>query len=495
MTNINASDTGIAVGKGAAHLTFARIVTLTISLVTNMLLSRFRTVAEYGTYSQLMLVITLATSFMMLGLPNSVNYFLARADTQEERINFLSVYYSLSTILSFVVGIVLVAIVPIIEAYFKNVVIRKFAYFLALYPWTRVTVSSISNVLVVYGKTKRLMFINVITALVALLSILLIQLLGLTFRDYITAFLIGHLAIAVWIYVIVSRLENGMAFRLQSKPIREIFSYSIPIGLAAMAGTISIEIDKLMIGGLMGTEALAMYTNAGRELPLTLVASSLTAVLLPKMARMLKHHEKAGAVALWGDAIQLSYILICFFVTASIVFAPQVITILYSQKYLPGVQVFRVYSLVLLLRITYFGIILNSIGKTKLIFWSSLASLGLNAVLNYLMYLMFGFVGPAFATFTSILLVNLLQLIFTSRVLLVPFSKLFPWRKLLEISAVNAFWGIICYFFVRSFALGTDMKSIAISAAIGLLVTIVYILVMKEKSLALWRSLNKDDST
>lgn len=69
------------VGKNAVVLTASKIITTSISLASVMLLSRFRTLEEYGTYSQTLLVINLATALFMLGLPNSTNYFLALAGT------------------------------------------------------------------------------------------------------------------------------------------------------------------------------------------------------------------------------------------------------------------------------------------------------------------------------------------------------------------------------------------------------------------------------
>lgn len=69
------------VGKDGLKLTVSRLITLSIALVSAMLLSRFRTLEEYGTYSQILLVTNIVTSLLMLGLPNSINYFLARAES------------------------------------------------------------------------------------------------------------------------------------------------------------------------------------------------------------------------------------------------------------------------------------------------------------------------------------------------------------------------------------------------------------------------------
>ena len=66
---------------------------LCISMATTTLLVRFRTLEEYGTYSQLLLVKNLITTIFIMGLPNSINYFLARAETEEEKRKYLSTLY------------------------------------------------------------------------------------------------------------------------------------------------------------------------------------------------------------------------------------------------------------------------------------------------------------------------------------------------------------------------------------------------------------------
>ena len=61
----------------------------------------------------------ITSAFIMLGLPNSTNFFLARAETSKEKSEFLSVYYTFNTFLCVVLGAVLVIIVPFVEKYFK----------------------------------------------------------------------------------------------------------------------------------------------------------------------------------------------------------------------------------------------------------------------------------------------------------------------------------------------------------------------------------------
>jgi len=173
-----------SLGGGAVALTIAKGITIILNMLTGMLLSRFRSVEEYGTYSQLLLTISLVSSLIMLGLPNSINFFLARAETPLERKGFLSTYYTVSTFLAAFMGGMLLLAIPLIEQYFGNNQIKDFDYFLLLYPWTAVTIASVANLLVVYGRTKRLMVFNIAHSVVTLVSVLVAKWLGLNFQWY-----------------------------------------------------------------------------------------------------------------------------------------------------------------------------------------------------------------------------------------------------------------------------------------------------------------------
>ncbi len=479
-----------SLGGEAVRLTLSKVITLCITMVTTMLLSRFRTTEEYGTYSQLLLVINLFTILIMLGLPNSINYFLARAEDEEERRNFLSVYYTLSTILSIIIGTVLVLGIPIIESYFHNNTISKFYYFLALYPWASIVSASIENILVVYKKTNFLMAYRVVHSAALLLAVLVVQWLGYGFEMYMIIFVIINCLFGLSVYVICSRLSGGIRVRFDNRIIKAVFAFSVPIGLATVVGTLNAEIDKLLIGYLMNTEQLAIYTNAAKELPVAIVASSITAVLLPQLTRMVKKGETKDAVALWGYATELALIVISLIVAGVFTYAEEALTFLYSSKYLPGVSVFRVYTLNLILRCTYFGILLNAYGKTKKIFYCSILSLALNAVLNPLFYWMFGMIGPAIATFISLLVVLLLQLLMTAKLMKIRFCDVFPWGKSAIIIGLNGLMAIVFFFVKKILPLDKYLGSIGEALLLGIVWSALYFLLMRKKMKLAWNKLN-----
>lgn len=481
-----------SIASDAVKLTASKIITLTISMINAVILSHFRTLEEYGTYSQLLMVINLASTIFMVGLPNSINFFLARAENDDEKQRFLSVYYTLTTVLGLITGLILVLSTSLIMKYFDNSLIKNFMYVFAIFPWVQIVLSSIDNIFIVYHKSSNLMLFRILNSILLLLTIIIVEIFHWNFKIYMLLFIIVESILAFSVYVIVRNLVGKIAVSFDKSLIKKILKFTVPLGLASVVGTLSVELDKLLIGRFFDTEELAIYANAAREMPVTIIASSLTAVLMPKLVYLLKKNKTEEAITLWGNATALSYIFICFIATGLFVYAPQVISLLYSDKYVPGVPVFRVYTIVLLLRCTYFGMILNSIGKTKLILYSSLASLGLNVVLNYLFYRIFGYIGPAIATFVSIAIVAFYQLVVTSKSINIPLWSMFPWYKLTAITLINIFMGLIFAIVKEFISLELYTSDIIESLILGFIWGIMYILIAFRYIKQYWTSLSKE---
>lgn len=482
-----------SIGSDAVKLTTSQIITMTISMITAMLLSRFRTLEEFGTYSQILMVINLSTAIFMLGLPNSINYFLAKAESDKDGQKFLSVYYTMSTILSLLTGLILVLSTPLIIEYFNNPLIKNFMYVLALYPWTKIIIASIERVFIVYQRTKYLMVFRVVNSFFLLLIVIVVEALNWDFMMYMRLFVIVEAIFALSVYIITRNISGKLMVSIDIGLINSIFKFSVPIGLASVVGTLKKEFDKLVIAGFFDTEQVAIYANAARELPITVIASSLTAVLLPQMVRLLKKGKKHEALSLWGDSISLSYLIICFLAAGIFVYAPEVVTLLYSDKYRAGVSVFRIYSLVLIFRCTYFGMILNSTGKTRTILYSSIAALVVNIILNFVFYYLFGFIGPAVATLVATLLSAGYLLWNTSKILNVNFINIFPWRNILLITILNIVMGCIFYLLKEIIRLEQHLNEILESIILGGIWGLVYTALTYKFARRKWNILNREN--
>ena len=473
----------VSLKKEASLLTISKMVNLLITMATAMLLSRFRSLEEYGTYSELTLVLNLLTTLCLLGIPNAINYFLPRVENDGEKQDFLNTFFSLNTILSIVAGIVMAASMPLLVWYFKNDGIYGFYYFAVIMPWAKITIQERGNLLVASHKTKTLIVHTFLNSFCLLGIILFTQVIHQGFQFYMYLYVAVEVVFSLLVYWEVTKLSGKFRFHINNALCKSILVFSVPIGLSDMISTISREVDKLMIGGFLDTESLAIYTNAAREISLTVISTSFIAVLMPKLSRMVKEKKIEEAVDAWKDTTSFTYIFMCFGVAALITFAPQVMTILYSQKYLPGTGVFRIYALILLWRTAYFGTMLSLHGETKKILWCSISSMLLNVVFNYVLYKLMGFTGPAWSTFLSIGIVNILQLKFSAKITGIPVSRLFPWADLLKITVINAVCGFAIFFGMKAFKVGTDTQGCITAIVIGALWLVVYMGVIMRRRL------------
>lgn len=482
-----------SVGKDALYLTGSRVLTSIIGVVTSMLLARFRTLGEYGTYSQIIMVTDLVTSILLLGLPNSINYFLAKADTQQERRDFLSVYSTLSTILTVVIGVCLYLAMPLIIEHFSNPLIRDFAYVFAVYPWSSLFIHSMGNIGIVYGKANRLIYYNLMNAMVILGVLLIAKIADMSFHQYMCMYMGVMILFAIVAIIWSHKLSGGLRLKLDFGLVKDIFIYSIPVGLASVIGTVNVELDKLVIGRFFTVDEYAIFANSARELPVTVVAVSITTVLLPQMVRMLKHGAHNDAIKLWAHAINISLCFMCLVVGCLFVFAPDIISLFYSEKYVTpeSIVIFRIYSCILIFRVTYWGIILNATGNTKFIFYSSLLTLLFNLVGNIASYYMIGFIGPAISTLVVTIVMSYVQLKFTTRVIKIPFSRVFPWRDIARVLLITI---IFCLVFgaVKHLLLPDSdrVSSILMSVGLGIVWAAFYALVNMRFVKHSWQHLN-----
>ncbi len=485
------SSVGHKSGTKAFVLVFSKVLTLLLSTVTAMILSRALTLNEYGTYSELLTVSSLGVSIFSLGLPNALNYFLPQRKTKEEKGNFLGFYFTVVTIISLVIMVCMALLNRQIAGYYKNPALVLYSYFLVIIPWTKLIISSRSNMLVAEGYVNREVVYCILNGLCLVVISLLLSFTEGSFAFYLFLYVVIECVFALGVYFEALRIsERKINIRLNWQDIKAVLVYTIPLGLSTAISTISLDLDKLIIGYFMDESSVAIYANAGKELPFSLISTSFTAVFLPQIVLMVKEKKAGVAVEKWKDIMSLNYIILAFCVGASVVFAPQIITLLYSDTYLAGVGIFRIYSFTLLLRITYWGMMLNAHGRTNEILYNSIICLAVNVALSFVFYKTIGFAGPALATILSILAISVLQVVRSSRLLGVSLKNIIPYRQFaLPTVAVALSGGVMCLL-MKVLCVSVDTKSILTVVMLGIVWGVCYVLAFLKHILRLWKRLN-----
>lgn len=480
-------------GTKAFILVASKIITLLLSMLTAIVLARTLSLEEYGTYSELLTVSSIGVSIFSLGLPNALNYFLPKAENEEEKNRFIAFYFAIVTLISLVLMGVMAFANKSISDYYDNERLITYSYFLIIIPWTKLLISSRSNLLIAEGKVLR----EIIYCITNGLMLALIGLLTLTdyanFSIYIILYVIVECVFAALVYLeAFMASKKKIAIKINRTKILELIKYTVPLGLSTAISTISLDLDKLIIGNMMDESFVAIYANAGKELPFSLIPTAFTAIFLPQMVALVKNKNINAAVSRWKDIMVINYILLAFCASASIVFAPQIISLLYSHAYLDGVAIFRIYSLTLILRITYWAMILNAFGKIQEILLNSISCLLINAILSVLLYKTIGFAGPALATLISILAIIIFQIVRTSKLINVPMRQIIPLREFVLPSLVSLLSGLGVFAIVNYVGVGIDTRGIISAILIGLVWGVLYLVIFAKKIKKLWKNLNVD---
>ena len=135
--------------------------------------------------------------------------------------------------------------------------------------------------------------------------------------------------------------------------------------------------------------------------------------------------------------------------------------------------------------------VLNAKKKTRTILFSSLCTLVINLILDYILYYLIGITGPAWATVISVASMNIVQLIFTTKLLNIKFLKIYPVIHIIKVLIGNIFLGIIFYNVQKVIFSTINVNRNLITIILGIVWALVYFIFVHKKMGNLWKLLNQ----
>jgi O-antigen/teichoic acid export membrane protein len=185
----------------------------------------------------------------------------------------------------------------------------------------------------------------------------------------------------------------------------EMVKYSVPLGFSGMLGLITLQLDKIIVSSMCTPEEFAIYANGAIEIPLIgIITGSIATVILADMTIMCqqKNHDKALMLFHRASLRSASVLLpaMCFLMIT----ADQFIITVYSVKYIQSVPPFRLYLLILPVRIVVYGSAIMALGMTRFILIRSIFDLIINAILSVILVRVLGYIGAVIATILTLYL-------------------------------------------------------------------------------------------
>lgn len=404
--------------KGASwdsmFLTFVKILTTLTSIVVTKILSVGLSLTDYGTYSQAILIVSIGTTIILFGLGDALNYFYNNQSieaAEEKREKIVNTIFFIEIILGICFMVLVIVLRNIFSIYFSNAALAGVLTIIAIKPMLENVIYFYQVLYISTGKAKVIAIRNLIVSVLKIVAIYIsVHIFKNVNMIFISLILLDLLQVLFFQMYFQNKCFKINPFKILTEYIKPIFSYGIPMGIYALTNILTRNIDQLVIGKIADTETLAIYANCSKLLPFDIIVASFATVLIPYIMRCVSINDTKKTVKIFSNYMKIGYYSVWTFGVAILTVTAQVISFLYTDEYLVGENVFICYILDSMLRFASMHLILTASGKAKVLMKYSMIALGLNAVLNIVLYYFMGILGPAIATLITAIIYTYLVL-------------------------------------------------------------------------------------
>lgn len=424
---------------------FGKMSLMLSGLATAAILSRILSREEYGLYRETWLIYNTVVPLLILGMPESINYFFPQKDASGKKAFNLQSFFLLAT-----GGLLLSAgfyfCAPLMSLWFQSQGLEDLFRAFSLIPLLTLPTSYYQEFFICLGNPSTGAALSAIVAIGRFLAVCTPAWLGYSLRSIFlifTAFSAIQL-LAVSLFLFKPHLRVKAKWSVST--LLEQLKYSIPTGLAFVIGSITVQLDKLIISRFFPPDQFALYANGAFELPLIgIITGSVTAVLMPEAMKLRLAQRNDLLLKLWHRAIVKVALIFLPLMVYLLIVSTEFISLLFSPKYADSSTVFRIFLLTLPTRVATFGTILLIFGLSGTVFRFSAYMLIGNIVLSYLFIKTIGFLGPALGTVVVVYIMSVLQLKRICSELSVGFAGVFPWRLLGRIMLAASMAGVATF--------------------------------------------------
>jgi O-antigen/teichoic acid export membrane protein len=249
---------------------------------------------------------------------------------------------------------------------------------------------------------------------------------------------------------------------------RELLAYGLPLSMSAIVGKLNVQADKYLIAALTTAEVYAIYHVGAIELPLVYgVAYSVTNALTPHLITRYHEGDREGFLSLWHTSVHKVASLIMPVAFYLMCFATEVISLAFSERYIDAALPFRVYLLLLPLRLCSYGAVVRATGVTRPVFTATLLSLVSNLLLNYPLYQLLGVVGPALSSvIAQIVAISLLLKTLKTR-LEVRWGEVFPFKSLAALLLTSGLTALVAWALTSTALSALSLESRTLALTLG----------------------------
>jgi O-antigen/teichoic acid export membrane protein len=211
-------------------------------------------------------------------------------------------------------------------------------------------------------------------------------------------------ATAMFIAFLYTKPFLNFAIGIYKTWMLRLFNYGKYAFGTSISSILSGSVDQMMLSSIISPSASGVFNVAVKIVNLIDIPTSAVAnIVFPQSAKRIESEGKDAIKYLYEKSVGTILAILIPGLIFIYIFPSFVLYLLAGEKYTDAVPLLRI-TLLYTLLIPFgrqFGIILDSIGKTKTTFYIVVVTATLNLTLNYFFILNIGVLGAAYATLLS----------------------------------------------------------------------------------------------
>jgi O-antigen/teichoic acid export membrane protein len=257
---------------------------------------------------------------------------------------------------------------------------------------------------------------------------------------------------------------------------RRHVAFSSSMTVQSAAHLIESQTDKYAVMLLFCTNTYAIYSVGAFQLPIVqMVFSSITTVILPRLASLYSAGEIHRLIDLWNDAIRKSAIILFPVFALLLNVYSEFIIVLFTTNYVESIPIFVIYIWTIPTYIMANNLLLQATGHERYLFLTGLIKPILAVAIIALGIYFAGLLGAAAGLVVYQYVSKYLYAWFSARALKVPLLQLIPGRALIHISVLMLIASIPTLYFEMFVKLSPFALLFAKTAIFCSVVTMLYI--------------------
>lgn len=416
-------------------ITIGNGINVLINFLTLPYLVRSLSFNDYGSYGQILMIITILQGFFTFNLNQTSNVYFAN-DHRDKKVVF-------STLIRSAVGMSLIGVLVMyltssyISNIFDNAQIKHLLILSLINMFSQVITPILISILLFFERVQYTVIVlvttNIFKILMMLMSINYFKSLNILMLSLSLVSLVQMLAF----FIVVP--SNLISFKYFDKSLaKNMFSVASPLAFSSIVEKSLVYLDGFMISALITTSAYAFYRAGAVEVPfIATLYGSVTSIVLPEIAKMFSDGRLNDIVKMKRTAISSTVIFVYPVLVYFLFFATPLVSFYLSKNYTSSIAVFSIFNLSLLVRVNDYQDVIIISRNGKFIFKTVCFVSIMNLILTFSLIKLIGINGGALSFVFSLVIFASILLYKSTRILKCKVSDLFDFPLILKVLSIS----------------------------------------------------------